>query len=81
MIAVGAGEGAAAVAEELALEQVARDGGAVERDERLLGAVGEGVDRAGQDFLAGAAFAGQQDADARLGHFAARMRHQLTHGL
>ena len=36
VVAVGAGEGAAAVAEELAFEQVARDGGAVERDEGLL---------------------------------------------
>ena len=36
MVAVGAGEGAAAVAEQLAFEQVARDGGAVEGDERLL---------------------------------------------
>ena len=36
LIAVGAGEGAAAVAEQLALEQVARDGGAVEGDEGLL---------------------------------------------
>ena len=35
LVAVGAGEGAAAVAEQLALEQVARDGGAVERDEGL----------------------------------------------
>ena len=35
LIAVGAGEGAAAVAEQLAFEQVARDGGAVERDEGL----------------------------------------------
>jgi len=33
VVAVGAGEGAAAVAEELTLEQVARDGGAVEGNE------------------------------------------------
>ena len=36
LVAVGAGEGAAAVAEELTLEQVARDGAAVEGDEGLL---------------------------------------------
>ena len=36
VVAVGAGEGAAAVAEELALEHVARHGGAVEGDERLV---------------------------------------------
>ena len=49
MVAVGAGEGAAAVAEELTFEQVAQDGGAVEGDEGFLGAVGEIVDRAGED--------------------------------
>ena len=41
LVAVGAGEGAAAVAEQLAFEQVAGDGGAVERDERLLPARSE----------------------------------------
>ena len=41
VVAVGAGEGAAAVAEQLALEQVARDGGAVEGDERLAAARSE----------------------------------------
>ena len=35
VVAVGAGERAAAMAEELAFEQIARDGGAVEGDERL----------------------------------------------
>ena len=63
VVAVGAGEGAAAVAEQLAFEQVARDGGAVEGDEGFLGAVGEVVDRAGEDFLAGAALAGDEDVD------------------
>jgi hypothetical protein len=63
LIALGAGEGAAAVAEQLALEQVARHGGAVERHERFLGAVGEFVDRTRQDFLSGAAFAGDQHGD------------------
>ena len=63
VVALGAGEGAAAVAEQLALEQVARDGGAVERHERFLGAIGEVVDRAGEDFLAGTALAGDEDVD------------------
>ena len=36
VVAVGAGERAAAVAEQLAFEHLARDGGAVERHERLV---------------------------------------------
>ena len=51
------------MAEQLTFEQVARDGGAVERDERFLRAVGEVVDRAGDDLLAGAALAGDEDVD------------------
>ena len=69
MIAVGAGEGAAAVAEELAFEQVAWDGGAVEGDEGLLGSVREVMNGAGEDFLAGAALARNRpvaaDGDSR----------------
>ena len=57
VVAVGAGEGAAAVAEELALEEIAGDRGAVEGDEGVLRAVGEVMNGAGEDFLAGAAFA------------------------
>jgi hypothetical protein len=53
----GAGEGAAAVAEELAVERVARHGGAVERDERRRCARGRVVDDPRQDFLAGAGLA------------------------
>ena len=41
---VGAGEGALAMAEELALEHVARDGGAVEGDEGPVGAAGGAMD-------------------------------------
>ena len=63
MIAFGAGEGAAAVAEQLAFEQVAGDGGAVEGDERFLCAVGEFVDGACEDFLAGPALPGDEDVD------------------
>ena len=40
----GAGEGALLVAEQLAFEQVLRDGGAVDRDERCLGALALAVD-------------------------------------
>jgi hypothetical protein len=45
------------MAEELTFEQVARDGGAVEGNEGLAGAVGEVVNGAGEDLLAGAALA------------------------
>jgi hypothetical protein len=57
LVAVGAGEGTAPVAEQVAFEELAGDGGAVNGDERFLGAIGEGVDGTGEDFLAGAAFA------------------------
>ena len=66
------------MAEELAFEHLARHGGAVEGDEGLVGAVGVVVDRAGQDFLAGAAFAGDEDADVGRGD-ALGERHQLAH--
>src|SRR5437868_6937778 len=53
--AVGAGEGALLVAEQLALQQVLRDGRAVEGQERRLGPWAVLVDGAGDDLLAGAA--------------------------
>ena len=55
-----AGEGALLVAEQLVLEQRLGDGGAVDGHEGALGAVGELVQRAGQQLLAGAALAQQQ---------------------
>ena len=58
VVAIGAGEGAAAVSEQLAFEQFARDGRAVERHERLVRACGIAVNGAREDFLAGAALAG-----------------------
>jgi hypothetical protein len=78
LIAVRAGEGAAAVAEQLALEEVTRDRGAVEGDEGPLSAVREFVNSPGQDLLAGAALARDQDID--LGpRDAPRLIHQLAH--
>ena len=65
VVAIGAREGAAALAKELALEELARDGGAVEGDKGFVGAVGMLVDRAGDDFLAGAAFPGNRPAICR----------------
>ena len=44
----------------------------------FLGAVGEVVDRAGEDFLAGAALAGDQDVDVGPGDLAGE-GHQFAH--
>ena len=55
-----AGEGAALVAEELALEQLARDRGGVDGDEGRVGARARRVDRARHQLLAGPALAGDQ---------------------
>ena len=60
---VGAGERALAVAEQLAFEHVARHGGAVEREERAVGAVGGAVNRAREHLLAGAGLAGEEDGE------------------
>src|ERR1017187_10538797 len=59
----GPGECAFLVAEDLALDQRLRDGGAVDRDEWLQAAGAEVVQAAGCEFLAGAALAGDQDRD------------------
>ena len=65
--AVGPGEGALLVAEQLALQQVLRDGGAVEGQERRLGARAVLVDRPGHQLLAGAALSGDQHGKALVG--------------
>src|SRR5437773_958718 len=77
LVPVGAREGAAAMAEQLAFEQIARDGGAVEGDKRLLRAVREIVNRARENLLPGAALTGDEDGDVGLGN-PARERHQLA---
>ena len=56
LVTIGAGEGAASVPEELALEEVLRDGRAVDGLEAPL-APREAVERAGHDLLAGARLA------------------------
>ena len=58
----GAGECALLVAEQLAFEQVGWNGGAVHFDERAVGERAFLVDVRGQQFLAGARFAHDQDA-------------------
>ena len=58
---VGAGEGAAFVAEELALEQRRRDGVAVHGDELPGRSVAQLVDESGDELLAGAGLTRDQD--------------------
>jgi hypothetical protein len=55
------GKGAARVTEQFALQQVVRDGGAVNRHKGVIRARTQVVNRAGNHFLSRAAFAGDQD--------------------
>ena len=64
---VGAGEGAFLVAEEFRLEEVLGDVGAVDLDEGLLAARRVEVHRAGEERLAGAGVAGDEDGRVGLG--------------
>ena len=66
LAADGAGEGALLVAEELALEQLAREAGAIEVDEGLGGARSVGVQPVGQQSLADAGLAQDQHRDRRV---------------
>ena len=65
MIAVRAGEGAFAVAEQFALDQVLGQGAAIDGDKRHVGTFALLVERACHQLLAGAGFA--QDHDRRIG--------------
>ena len=58
---IGTGERPLLVAEELALEELLGDGGAVDGDERRRRARAVLVDGAGDELLAGAALAGDED--------------------
>src|SRR5262249_36203744 len=60
-----AGEGAALVAEEIRLDQIAQEGGGVERHEGDPAARGQLVDRARDELLARAALAGDEHGDVR----------------
>ena len=62
-----AGEGALLVAEQLALDERLRDGGAVDLDERAFVRGGVLVDRAGDELLAGAGLAGDEDGGRCVG--------------
>jgi hypothetical protein len=57
----GAGKGAGPVAEQFAFDQRLRYRGAIDRDERAVGAAAGRVDGAGEHLLAGAGFAQQHD--------------------
>src|SRR3569623_1103245 len=74
----GAGERAALVAEQLALDQLGRDRLAVDLGERAAAHRAVAVDRARDELLAGAALAGDQHAAARrcdLRDLPAQLRH------
>ena len=60
-----AGKGPGLVAEDLAFDQVARDGGAVDRDERPCRARAALVKQVGDNLLAAARRAGDQDRRIR----------------
>ncbi len=60
-IALGTGEGALHMAEDLALHQIVGNSGAVEGDKGLLAARAALVDRLGTHLLAGPALAGDKD--------------------
>ena len=67
MLVAGAGERALFVAEQDALDQVFRDGAAIDGDERLSRTRARALDGARDQLLAGAAFAFDQDGDVGLG--------------
>ena len=73
-----AGERAAHVAEQLALEQRLDDGGTVHRDQAPILARAEAMQRLGDQFLAGAGFAGDQHR-ARVRREPAHRVEQLLH--
>src|SRR5664280_3045060 len=70
-----AGEGAFLVAEQLGLQQILRDRRAIDRDERLLGALRARMQVARQHFLARAAFAGDQHGGIRAGDLLGELDH------
>src|SRR5207249_12336978 len=68
----------AQVPDGLALASVRRDGGAVDRQEDPIRDVAEVMDRTGDDFLAGAALAREEDRALRRGNFPDELEH-LAH--
>jgi hypothetical protein len=80
LVAIGAGEAALHVAEELALEQRLGDAGAVERDEALWRARGVHMHVAGDDVLADAALAGDEHLGVAGGEAPGDVQHALQCG-
>ncbi|HVH41971.1 MAG TPA: hypothetical protein VM925_06490 [Labilithrix sp.] len=77
-LAVGAGERAALVSEELALDQIWRDRATVEGDERTARTMRARMDRVDEDVFANAALA--LDEDAHVGpRRALEQREEVTH--
>ena len=68
------------VAEEFALEEVFRDGGAIDREEAAVAAGAVIVNRTGHEFLARSALAGDHHSGIAAGH-AAHHFENLLHGL
>ena len=67
-LASGPGEGPHFMAEELAFEQVPRQGAAVDRHERLVAAAAGLVDNPGQEFLTRARFSVNEHVGVVFGH-------------
>ena len=76
----GAGEGALFMAEKFALDEVFRDGGAIELDERGAGARALAVERARDQFLAGAALAGDQHGGLGAARLCGSTARKFLHG-
>ena len=68
------------MAEQFALEQVFGNGAAIDRDESLVPAARFRVQRLGSHFLARPAFAGDEDARARIGDLFDRAEHGAHDG-
>ena len=79
MVRSGAGEGALGVTEQLGLEQLLRDGGAVDAGKAAFGPGAHPVDGAGDDFLSGPTLAGDQHRGIVAGDPGGQLDH-VTHG-
>ena len=77
LLAIGAGECALLMTEELRLQQLAGQRRAVDLEELLGDPWGRLVDRAGHDFLAHTALAAQQDRGIGGGHLANQVTDRL----
>ena len=77
----GVGERPLLVAEQLALEQLGGDAGAVDVDERLVAARAAGVDGAGQEVLAAAGLAEEEDGDVVVEDLLERVEERAHRGV